>query len=101
MDMGGYADYFMTSQDGQPRAGVCHARGVNAGLPTQWIICVVVEDLDASLDAAIRGGGSLIGEVRNDPGYRFAIIRDPAGAVMAIMDQPAEGTVTPGDEGLG
>lgn len=90
LDMGGYADYFMTSEDGQPRAGICYARGVNAGLPAQWIICVIVEDLDASLDAAVDGGGSLIGDVRNDPGYRFAIIRDPAGAVMGLMEQPSD-----------
>ena len=33
VDMGGYSDYAMTHPaTGQPVAGVCHARGVNAGL---------------------------------------------------------------------
>lgn len=90
LDMGGYADYFMTSADGQPRAGVCHARGVNADLPPQWIIYVCVENLDASVDACIRGGGALIGDIRGDVGNRFAILRDPAGAAMGIMEQPAD-----------
>ena len=37
-DMGDYADYFMTSPaTGDTVAGVCHARGGNAGLPPQWL----------------------------------------------------------------
>lgn len=88
LDMGGYRDFLMTSADGQPRAGVCHARGVNADLPPQWIIYVIVENLDVSIEACIQGGGSLIGDVRGEEGSRFAIIRDPVGAAMGIMEQP-------------
>jgi uncharacterized protein len=93
MDMGGYADYFMTSPNGEPRAGVCHARGVNADLPPQWIIYVIVEDLDRSLEACRAGGGSLIGDIRGaEHGSRFCIIRDPAGAVMGLMENPPAGS---------
>ncbi|HEY9422117.1 MAG TPA: VOC family protein, partial [Thermoanaerobaculia bacterium] len=49
VDMGGYSDYNMASPDGEPKAGVCHTRGNNASIPPQWMIYIVVEDLDASL----------------------------------------------------
>ena len=47
--MGDYADYAMAPEGGDPVAGVCHARGDNAGLPAQWILYVTVENLDRSL----------------------------------------------------
>ena len=52
--MGDYADYTMrASGTGEAVAGVCHAKGNNVGLPTQWLVYVSVPDLDASL-AKIR-----------------------------------------------
>ncbi|MGH9367705.1 MAG: VOC family protein, partial [Thermoanaerobaculia bacterium] len=39
VDMGGYSDYCMNEPaSGKSVAGVCHARGVNADLPAQWLI---------------------------------------------------------------
>ena len=51
MEDGGerYADYNMLGQKGHPVAGVCHARGVNVGLPSVWMIHLPVGDLDESL----------------------------------------------------
>src|SRR5262245_42193861 len=41
VDMGGYQDFNMTQPaTGSAVAGVCHARGVNAGFPAQWMIYV-------------------------------------------------------------
>ena len=40
VDMGGYADFNMTTIDGEPRAGVCHARGANEGIPPAWMIYI-------------------------------------------------------------
>ncbi len=31
------ADYNMIDNDGNPLAGICHARGVNLGLPPVWL----------------------------------------------------------------
>ena len=37
--MGDYNDFCMLSpEDNQVRTGICHARGVNVGIPPQWII---------------------------------------------------------------
>jgi len=85
VDMGGYADFNLTEPGaGSPVAGVCHARGINADLPPQWLIYFVVADLDLSLAACVDGGGALVVGPRGLAGGRFAVIRDPAGAVCAL-----------------
>ena len=50
-----YADYNMLGDDGNPAAGVCHARGVNLGLPPVWMIYLPVGDLAESLRRVRRG----------------------------------------------
>jgi predicted enzyme related to lactoylglutathione lyase len=88
--MGGYADYVMHAADGSAVAGVCHRRGPNADLPPQWLLYIVVPDLDAALAAALAKGGSLLREPGPGDGYgRAAFLRDPAGAAFALFE-PAE-----------
>lgn len=86
-DMGGYADFFMKSPEtGAAAAGICHARGVNADLPPQWIAYIVVADLDTSLARCQELGGALVTEIKGSEGEaRYCVIRDPAGAVLALM----------------
>ena len=39
VSMGDYSDFTMMLPTGaEPVAGICHARGTNAGLPPQWLI---------------------------------------------------------------
>ncbi|MBT8144944.1 MAG: VOC family protein [Gammaproteobacteria bacterium] len=83
VDMGEYADFNMTAA-GTPVAGVCHARGGNAGLPASWLIYIVVEDLDRSISNCREGGGELLGEVKSMGESRYCVIRDPAGACCAL-----------------
>lgn len=90
LDMGGYDDYFMTSpESGEPVAGVCHARGQNAALPPYWLTYVVVDDLDASIQTCETLGGSLIAGPSAAAGEanRYCVIRDPAGAYLALLQQ--------------
>ena len=91
VDMGGYADYTMTSPaDGSAVAGVCHARGVNAGLPAQWLVYISVADLDDSIARCSKLGGSVVFGPRSMGQHgRYCVIRDPAGAVAALI-QPAD-----------
>ncbi len=51
-----YADYNMLGADGNPAAGVCHARGMNLGLPRGWMIYLPVGDLAESLRRVQREG---------------------------------------------
>lgn len=83
--MGGYDDFnMMAPESGEPTAGVCHARGGNAGLPAAWMIYIVVADLDASVDACRKNGGELVAGPRSMGRDRYCVIRDPAGAVAAL-----------------
>lgn len=85
--MGDYDDYNMIAPStGGPTAGICHSRGVNADLPAQWLIYILVEDLDASIEACRANGG----EVLAGPKYMgemggYCVIRDPAGAAAALF----------------
>jgi uncharacterized protein len=85
--MGDYVDFTMMA-DGDPAAGVCHARGGNADLPPQWLIYITVEDLDASLEECLRLGGTIVAPPRGLSGGRFCVIKDPAGAVCALYQPP-------------
>ncbi len=83
--MGGYDDYvMMTPGTGRGVAGICHARGGNAGLPAQWLVYITVPDLDAALERCAAQGGSVIAPPKSAGGGRYAVIRDPAGAVAAL-----------------
>ncbi|MBB4635243.1 VOC family protein [Longimicrobium terrae] len=82
----GYDDYVMMTPGGAAVAGVCHARGANAELPPQWLMYINVVDLDASLEACAAQGGSVISGPRSGGGtVRYAVIRDPAGAAVALF----------------
>jgi uncharacterized protein len=85
--MGDYQDYCMNPPTAnQPAAGICHARGENAGLPAQWLIYITVSDVDASAArCAERGGKILVGPRDLGAQGRFCVIQDPAGAVAALF----------------
>src|SRR5262245_50792160 len=86
VSMGDYADYNMKRPDGKTVAGVCHARGVNATMPAQWMIYLQVADLDASMDACKKLGGEVIvGPREMGEKTSFCVIRDPAGAVVGLI----------------
>ncbi len=87
VDMGGYEDYNMVVPGGAPVAGVCHARGANADLPPQWLVYILVEDLDEALAACEAGGGAVAAGPRDMGADRMAVIRDPAGAVCALYQR--------------
>ncbi len=90
LPMEGYDDYVLKSPTtGDPMGGVCHRRGDNSGLPRQWLMYINVADLEASV-AKVR---ALCGKVLHeagpyDEGSGYAVIEDPAGAVIALMQQP-------------
>lgn len=85
LDDGAYSDYTMHTADGEASSGICHKRGVNADIPSGWLIYIVVADLDKSMASCESLGGKILSVRKNDDGPGgFAIIEDPAGAVCAI-----------------
>jgi hypothetical protein len=86
--MGDYADFAMTDPaTGEGRAGICHARGGNAGLPPSWLAYVVVSDLDASLASARALGGRVLAGPKAMGEDRYAVLVDPAGAAFALWQK--------------
>ncbi len=80
-----YADYNMLGDDGNPAAGVCHARGVNLGLPPIWMIYLPVGDLAESLRRVREEGGKIIKETTGADGEdAYAVIQDPVGVYLAL-----------------
>jgi predicted enzyme related to lactoylglutathione lyase len=85
MSMGEYSDYVMKSPDGNDAVGgICHARGVNAALPSVWLVYITVEDLQKSMDLCKKLGGSILIPPKSPGAGNYAIIKDPAGAVCAL-----------------
>lgn len=81
-----YADYNMLGGDGNPAAGVYHARGVNVGLPPVWMIYLPVGDLAGSLRRVREEGGKVIKATQGEDGaYAYAAIQDPVGAYLALV----------------
>lgn len=87
VDMGGYSDYVMKAPgSGKGVAGICHARGLNADLPPQWLIYITVENIDRSIENCLAGGGRVISGPKNHGSeLRYCVIADPAGAAVALI----------------
>jgi hypothetical protein len=98
--MGNYDDYSMVAAGtGEAAAGVCHARGVNAGLPPQWLIYITVADVNGSAARCQELGGRVLVGPKEVGGYgRYCVIQDPAGAVAGLFEPaPAASPERPAD----
>jgi predicted enzyme related to lactoylglutathione lyase len=86
--MGDYQDFCMHPPgEPQPVAGICHARGENAGLPPVWMMYITVGDLDQSLSRCEERGGKKLRPVQSmGASGRFCVIEDPAGAICALYE---------------
>ena len=91
VDMGDYQDYCMQLPgSGDTVAGICHARGVNANMPPQWLVYITVENLQQSIDRCLSMGGKVRHQREATPGEgALAVIEDPVGAVAALY-QPVD-----------
>lgn len=90
LEMGDYNDYCMNEpESGKTVAGICHARGVNADIPPQWLLYITVANLEASLNQVRAKGGEVVRQPKGSAtsGY-FAIIRDPAAALVMLFQAP-------------
>ncbi len=87
VDMGRYSDYsMMLPNGGAAVGGICHRRGQNAQIPSQWLMYIRVIDLDQSIAACNAAGGKVIlGPRIMGEDMRYCVIQDPAGAVCALF----------------
>lgn len=88
LSMGDYDDFVMkTNDDDEGTSGICHARGSNANMPTQWIVYVTVANVKAAAEVCVVNGGKVLDGPRMMGKNEFAVIQDPAGAVMGIISE--------------
>ena len=89
VDMGGYRDFCMHPPgEPQPVAGICHARGHNAGLPPVWLVYITVDNLDDAIRVCLELQGRLLRPATGIGSMgRYCVIQDPAGAVCALFEQ--------------
>lgn len=91
LSMGDYDDYVMMDAEGNPVSGICHKRGENSNVPSQWLIYITVPDMDASVAACKERGGTVVEGPRMMGDSRFCVVQDPAGAVAALIEFNTEG----------
>jgi predicted enzyme related to lactoylglutathione lyase len=86
--MGDYNDYNMNSPDsGKTNAGICHKRGGNSQLPSQWMIYITVKNAEESANVCKENGGKVLSTPKEMTGYgKFCVIEDPAGAVCTLFE---------------
>jgi len=91
VSMGEYSDFNMTlPAGGEAVAGICHARGSNAELPSQWLIYIVVEDAAESAKICTANGGKVLVAPKTMGGGIVCVIEDPSGAVAALYQPPPD-----------
>ncbi|HXH59868.1 MAG TPA: VOC family protein [Fimbriimonadaceae bacterium] len=86
-DMGDYEDYVLQTPGGATSVGVCHARGTNANVPHMWLMYVRVESVSESVEQCMAFGGDVVDGPRMVGNSKFCIIRDPAGAFLALIEE--------------
>lgn len=85
VEMPGYQDYCAVDESGETVAGLCHARGENSGMPPLWLFYIQVDDVHARAARCVELGGTLLDGPRAMGKWVFCVIRDPAGAVCALI----------------
>ena len=85
---GKYEDYCMNLPgSGETVAGVCHAKGCNAGIPPQWLMYVRVANVAESIAHCQTLGGKVMYGPKEMGKDEFCVIEDPAGAVLGLMSE--------------
>ena len=86
VSMGDYDDYVLKSPTSPDNAvGICHAKGPNTDLPSQWLIYFNVKKIDTAIKNTIDQGGKIIRDKSDLGDYYIAVIEDPAGAVAGLI----------------
>lgn len=89
VSMGEYNDFNMiSSATGVPVAGICHKRGGNSEIPSQWMIYIIVDKIEEKIKRCRELGGKVLLDIKEMGDYgRYCIIQDPANAVCALFEK--------------
>ena len=87
VSQGDYNDYNILNADNEVVAGICHKKGLIANFPSQWMNYVTIENLEASIEKCKTLGGKIIEGPKSMGKSKFAVIQDPAGAYLALIEE--------------
>jgi uncharacterized protein len=81
-------NYTVCHSDAGPVAGIMEIpREAPADFPAHWLGYIGTRDVDGTADAAVRAGGSILKSPEDMKGAgRYAVLKDPQGAMFAILD---------------
>jgi len=80
--------YTVCHADSGPVAGIMEIPAdLPAEIPSHWIQYIGTRDVDSTAEAAVRAGGSIVKAPSDMQGAgRYAVLKDPQGAIFAIID---------------
>jgi uncharacterized protein len=80
--------YTVCHSDAGPVAGIMEITAdLPAEVPSHWLQYIGTRDVDGTAEAAVRAGGSIVKAPSDMAGAgRFAVLKDPQGAVFAVID---------------
>lgn len=89
VDQGGYNDFNIHPQAGSEEviAGICHKRGELQNFPSQWLMYITIENLNASIDKSTALGGKIVEGPKKMGKSSYAIVQDPAGAYFVLFEE--------------
>lgn len=88
-------DYRLARDGGDAVAGLMSLAMLPPGTPPNWLIYIAVKDADETARLAVDKGGKVVKGPDDIPGTgRFAVLTDPQGAYLGIL-QPAPMEVEP------
>ena len=81
-------NYTVCHADVGPVAGIVEITAAfPAEMPAHWVQYIGTRDVDATADAAVRAGGTILKSPTDLQGAgRYAVLKDPQGAAFAIID---------------
>jgi len=83
-------DYRAFTVNGEVAGGIGGMMGVPEGTPSHWLAYFSVANVDASVEAAVNGGGTLLHPAEDTPFGRMALLTDPFGAVFSVHSEVEE-----------
>jgi predicted enzyme related to lactoylglutathione lyase len=80
--------YTVCHADTGPVAGIMEITpDLPAEVPAHWLQYIGTRDVDGTAEAAVRAGGSIVKAPSDMTGAgRYAVLKDPQGAVFAVID---------------
>jgi uncharacterized protein len=87
MEMGDDGAYWVCEVDDEPIAGIYGLAGDKfEGVSDHWLSYIAVDNVDAACEAAKEAGATIIRDAWDVEGTgRFAVLKDPGGAIVAWM----------------